>query len=144
MRRFSSVVLVDRRGHLLLQERDEHAGIDPECWGFPGGHVEAEESPDAAAHRELAEETGVRLPGGLVPVGTWTIEHRDAAAGAGPDEVHLYTAPVDLADDDVACHEGRRMVFVDPELARGLPLTVAAAVILPAYLDSAAYGSMRA
>ncbi len=144
MRRFSSVVLVDRRGYLLLQERDEHAGIDPERWGFPGGHVEPGEAPHVAAHRELAEETGVRLPGALARVGTWSIEHGDPAAGAEPDEVHLYTAPVDLADADVACHEGRQMVFVDPGVARGLPLTVATRVILPAFLDSPVYGSMRA
>lgn len=143
MRHFSSVVLVDPRGHLLLQERDEHAGIDPERWGFPGGHLERDESPEAAARRELAEETGVHLPGALVEIGTWWITHRDPAADAEPDEVHLYAAAVDLADGDVACHEGRRMVFVDPAVARDLPLTVAAAVILPDFLDSRLYGSMR-
>ena len=40
MHRFASVLLVDRRGWLLLQERDEHPVIDPEKWGFVGGHVE--------------------------------------------------------------------------------------------------------
>ena len=142
MRRFSSVVLVDRRGYLLFQERDEHAGIDPERWGFPGGHVEPGEDPETAAHRELAEETGVRLAA-LEPVGTWTIAHGDAAAGAEPDEVHMFAAGVDLADGDVACHEGRRMVFVDPDEARRLPLTVAAAQVLPTFLGSRVYGSMR-
>jgi 8-oxo-dGTP pyrophosphatase MutT (NUDIX family) len=29
-------------------------------WGFPKGHLEAEESPDAAAVREVHEETGLR------------------------------------------------------------------------------------
>ncbi len=28
-------------------------------WGFPKGHVEKDEAPDAAALREVAEETGL-------------------------------------------------------------------------------------
>ena len=52
--RFGSVILVDPRGWLLLQERDEHPVIDPECWGFCGGHLEPGEEPLAGALRELA------------------------------------------------------------------------------------------
>src|SRR5688572_20897490 len=61
-RRFAGVILVDRRGWILLQERDEHPRIDPEKWGLAGGHVEPGEDFEPAAHRELEEETGVRLP----------------------------------------------------------------------------------
>ncbi|NGZ99920.1 NUDIX domain-containing protein [Nocardioides sp. W3-2-3] len=50
--RFASVLLVDERGWLLLQERDENPVIDPGCWGFVGGHVDEGEEPDAAAYRE--------------------------------------------------------------------------------------------
>jgi 8-oxo-dGTP pyrophosphatase MutT (NUDIX family) len=53
------VVLVDRRGWILLQERDEYAPIAPDQWGFVGGHVEDGESFEAAVHRELEEETGI-------------------------------------------------------------------------------------
>ena len=60
MARFSSVVLVDDRGWILLQERDEHPEIDPECWGYCGGHLEEGEDFETAAYRELAEETGVQ------------------------------------------------------------------------------------
>lgn len=44
--------------HLLLVER----GKDPfkGCWAFPGGFMEIEETVEACAVRELAEETGVR------------------------------------------------------------------------------------
>jgi 8-oxo-dGTP pyrophosphatase MutT (NUDIX family) len=34
-------------------------------WGFPKGHLEAGESPEQAACREVAEETGVRVATGL-------------------------------------------------------------------------------
>lgn len=144
MRLFASVVLVDDRGWVLLQERDEHAGIDPERWGFAGGHVEPGEGPDDAAYRELAEETGVHLDGGLERVATLLVEHTDRAAPAGPDEVHLYAARVGLRDEDIVCGEGRRIVFVDPRRARDLPLTASARRALPAFLDSATYGRLCA
>ena len=65
-RRFSGVLLVDRRGWILLQERDEHPVIDPDCWGLVGGHVDPGEEFEAAAYRELTEETEVVVPpGGL-------------------------------------------------------------------------------
>ncbi|SBW29021.1 NUDIX hydrolase [Candidatus Protofrankia californiensis] len=43
--------------HLLLIRRG-----DTGAWAIPGGMVEPGESPQAAALRELAEETGVTLP----------------------------------------------------------------------------------
>ncbi|HEY9563608.1 MAG TPA: NUDIX domain-containing protein [Nocardioides sp.] len=140
MRRFASVLLVDRRGWLLLQERDEFPEIDPECWGCPGGHMEEGETALDAAHREFAEETGVVLPEG-------TLRHwRDLAvrhAGREDDDrVHLFLAPTDLTDTDVTCMEGRQILFVDPATVPGLPLTRAAALALPDFLASTDYRSL--
>lgn len=136
MHHFSSVALVDRRGWILLQERDEHPVIDPDRWGFPGGHVEEGEHPDAAAYRELAEETGVALTGGLVAWRDFEVFHE---AYGSDDVMHLYVAGTDLLDDDIACHEGRQMVFVAPDRVRQLALTVAAGIALPQLLASDLY-----
>lgn len=138
---FASVALVDARGWLLLQERDEHPVIDPERWGFPGGGVEPGESFEQAAYRELVEETGVHLTGGLELVAALTVFHPHTATD---DDFRLYAAATDLADADIVCGEGRQMVFVHPDVARGLPLTTAASVALPQFLDGSDYPRLRA
>jgi 8-oxo-dGTP pyrophosphatase MutT (NUDIX family) len=139
MQRFSSIVLVDPRGWVLLQERDEHPLIDPERWGFVGGHVDDGESYDAAAYRELAEETGLLLEAGLELFGRFPVrhEHRDS-----DDELSLYVMSVDLTDDDIVVGEGRQIVFVEPGHARTLDLSVAAGDVLPLFLDSEVYQRM--
>jgi 8-oxo-dGTP diphosphatase len=54
---FVPVGIVDRRGRLLMQERDDNTQVDPNRWSLIGGAVESGESTLAAARRELEEET---------------------------------------------------------------------------------------
>lgn len=132
---FAGVLLVDPRGRLLLQERDEHPRIDPEKWGLPGGHLDPGEDFEPGARRELEEETGVRLPPGALELfGEFVVDHRLAYGTF--DRMQVFAAATDLTDTDIECHEGRRIVFVDPREARGLDLSSAAADIVPAFLDS--------
>ncbi|MGI9157509.1 MAG: NUDIX domain-containing protein [Marmoricola sp.] len=133
MQRFSSIVLVDGRGWLLLQERDEHPVIDPEKWGFVGGGVEPGEDYETAAYRELAEETGVELTGGLRLLDTFGVFHTHSQSD---DEFSLWLMRIDLTDAEIVLGEGRRIVFVDPGTARSLDLTAAAKIALPVILDS--------
>jgi len=112
------VGLVDGRGWLLLQERDDRAPVDPDRWCLVGGQVESGESALAAAHRELLEETGL-VVGELLPVGSVTLP----CDLHGEDDVSCFTARTGATDADVRCGEGRQIVFVDPEVVPGLDLT---------------------
>jgi len=135
---FAGVVLVDPRGWILLQERDEHPRIDPNTWGLAGGHLEAGESFEVGAHRELEEETGVRLaPGELELYGEFMVDHRRAYGTW--DRMQVFVAATTLTDADIECHEGRQIVFVDPVTVPELDLSAGAAVILPAFLASTHY-----
>lgn len=137
MHRFASVVLVDRRGWLLLQERDEHPAIDPEKWGLVGGHVEDGEDDEPAAYRELAEETGLELAPGTLRL--WREVQVFHEAYGTLDSAQVWYAGTDLTDADVEVREGRQIRFVEPDTARGLELTASATIVLPQFLDSAEY-----
>ena len=112
------VGLVDARGWLLLQERDEHAPVDPDKWSLVGGGVEPGETAASAAHRELAEETGIECDD-LIALGS----HVLPCAVHGQDHVELFTARMPLTDADVDCREGRQIVFVEPGAIADLDLT---------------------
>lgn len=62
-----ALALIDGEGRVLLQRRrmdTEHGGL----WEFPGGKVQAGESPESAIVREIEEELAIRLsPDDLSP-----------------------------------------------------------------------------
>jgi 8-oxo-dGTP pyrophosphatase MutT (NUDIX family) len=137
---FASVILVDPRGWLLLQERDEHARISPDCWGFVGGHVEPGEDVERAAHRELGEETGLVSGDGALtgPLRLW----RSFTAEEDGATIWVFTGATRATDSDVVCGEGRQIVFVEPTVAVQLPLSEVAAAVVPVFLDSPEYARL--
>jgi len=134
---FASVILVDRRGWVLLQERDEHPPIDPEKWSLCGGHLEDGEGFVEGAARELLEETGIELHPDELEL-FWHVDLRPLGY-APEDRMAVYVAATDLTDDDVVLGEGRQIVFVEPEAALALDLAPSARLVVPAFLGSDHY-----
>ena len=137
--RFATIVLVDRRGWLLLQERDEHAPIAPDKWSLVGGHVDEGEAFEPAAYRELAEETGIQLASGLTLAFDGILPLENSPVGG---HFTLWVAGTDLTDHDIVLGEGRQIVFVDPADVLRLDLSVTAAQLLPRFLTSESYAEL--
>ena len=112
-----TAALLERDGKILLARRKagKHMG---NRWEFPGGKVQAGESPEQALGRELAEELGIetrigsylgsaRFTDGSVDLeillyraehlsGTLTLREHEAIAWVDPGDLESY----DLADSD--------------------------------------------
>ena len=139
----ASAILVDSRGWLLLQERDEHALVAPNQWGLVGGHLEPGEDWDQALLRELEEESGLRLDHGLELWFDEVVQHSPKVSTHLADRWRIWVGKVDLTDDDIVLGEGRRIVFVDPAVAPTLDLGGTASRVVPSFLASQHYQQLR-
>jgi 8-oxo-dGTP diphosphatase len=104
----AACVLLDGNGRILIAKRPQGrplAGL----WEFPGGKVEAGETPEHALIRELGEELGVDIAASdLTPL--------TFASHAYPD-FHLLM-PLFLCrrwQGEVMPHEGQELAWVNPE-----------------------------
>jgi len=71
--RIVRVMLEDENGLVLLQKRSADKELYPNCWDESvSGHVDANESYDKAALREMKEELGIEVP--LTKVGTYYVD----------------------------------------------------------------------
>ena len=134
------VLLVDRRGWVLMQERDAGAPRAANQWGMVGGHVEDDEEFEPAAYREVAEETGLELgPGTLRLWRDAEFSYPDGHRG----HYHVYAGAVDVTDADIVVGEGRQIVFVDPAVIPTLDLAGSSRHFVPDFLDSDLYRSLK-
>ncbi len=143
MARIATILLVDGRGHLLLQHRDEHAPKAPNQWGLVGGHVEPGEDFDSAAHRELLEETGITVGSPRAPAELMLWQDTEFESSDGlVSHYRVYAGRTDLTDDDIVLGEGRAIVFVDPADVAHLDKSESCAHFVALFLASDLYRSL--
>lgn len=100
-RRGAMVLLVALDGRLLLHHRDDKPGVlHPGCWAGFGGTVEPGESVEAAAKREVLEETGLAI---ATPTFLCDLEDKE---GRG-DMVSLFFIRGSFDPEDVMLSEGQ-------------------------------------
>lgn len=86
LERLVRIAILDNDGRILLQKRATSKRHFPDRWTETAtGHIEDNESPHAAANRELSEETGLSLV--IHPIGTDTL-----ATPSTIQENHIFAA----------------------------------------------------
>ena len=68
-----AVALIDADGRVLLQQRPPGKAM-ADLWEFPGGKVEAGETPESALIRELEEELGIHTHASCLAPATFASE----------------------------------------------------------------------
>jgi len=86
----AACALVDADGRVLLARRPEGKAMAG-LWEFPGGKVEAGETPEAAVIRELDEELGIDVTAACLAPFTFA-SHTYGAVGNGADRTGSDTA----------------------------------------------------
>lgn len=124
--------------HVLLIER----GWAPfeGCWALPGGHVDQGEDTEAAGHRELFEETGIRV-GHLALVGVYAAPGRDPR---GRYATFAYVGRMPHRIDPVAGDDAKRAEWmpVDDVLSGRLPVAFDHAQIIRDAQSVGTYGQV--
>lgn len=104
----ASIILENLDGEVLLMLRDNKSTtIFPKHWTLIGGTVEEAETPEMAAQRELAEETGMKTD-----LTFW--KRYDRAHTLFIVDQHIYLAKVDVSAEQLLLGEGQALEFFKP------------------------------
>ena len=124
----SAVALIDRDGRVLLAQRPEGKSLAG-LWEFPGGKVEAGESPEQALIRELKEE---------LDIDTWKSCLAPLTfASHSYEDFHLLMPLFACRkwDGIVQGREGQTLAWVQPDKLRDYPMPPADIPLIPILRD---------
>jgi 8-oxo-dGTP diphosphatase len=124
----AACALVDGDGRVLLAQRPEGkpmAGL----WEFPGGKVEAGETPEETLIRELDEELGIRTKVACLAPLTF--------ASHSYDDFHLLMPLYVCRRYEGVAHgrEGQAVKWVRPKALRDYPMPPADEPLIPYLID---------
>ncbi|MFU8898599.1 MAG: 8-oxo-dGTP diphosphatase MutT [Roseinatronobacter sp.] len=124
----AAVALVDADGRVLLAQRPEGKAMAG-LWEFPGGKIEAGETPEVALIRELQEELGIDTWASCLAPLTF--------ASHSYDDFHLLM-PLFICrkwDGQVSSREGQALKWVRPVDLRNYPMPAADIPLIPILRD---------
>ena len=124
----AAVALIDTDGRVLLAQRPEGKSMAG-LWEFPGGKVEAGESPEATLIRELDEELGIEVKAACLAPLTFA-SHRY-------EDFHLLM-PLYVCrrwTGNVRGREGQALKWVRPQRLREFPMPPADEPLIPHLID---------
>jgi 8-oxo-dGTP diphosphatase len=120
----AACALIDADGRVLLAQRPEGKSMAG-LWEFPGGKIEAGETPEQSLIRELSEELGIVVKEACLAPLTF-------ASHSYPD-FHLLM-PLYVCrrwDGTVTAREGQQLAWVRPNRLRDYPMPPADIPLIP-------------
>lgn len=132
----SAVILIDRGGRLLLQQRDDdHPPEGYGRWAIPGGAREGDEHPRETALREFAEETGARLE----RLRFFRTVTREAEPRLFVDRLDIFFADDDIPRAQIEVNEGLDFQYWAPGDLEALPINPVTRELLAEFVASDKY-----